>query len=153
MTSTPSTSRGVAEGLRWTGEKALKTYPVQAQLESVVLKGRSIPHVAAIVEAMFMAEVKNLLLTAGHDLETIQAPVTLDVADGADERHPNERYTLLNGQEKVLKPGDMMMVDRQGVISSVIYGPDRRTQITLATRHAFFAVYAPAGIGADSLIR
>jgi DNA/RNA-binding domain of Phe-tRNA-synthetase-like protein len=122
-----------------------KTYPVQAQLESVALKGRSIPHVAALVEAMFMAEVKNLLLTAGHDLETIQAPVRLDVADGS------ERYTLLNGQEKVLKPGDMMMADGQGVISSVIYGPDRRTQITLATRHVFFAVYAPAGIGEQAV--
>jgi len=41
-----------------------KTYHVQHQLESVALKGRDIPRTAALVEAMFMAELENLLLTA-----------------------------------------------------------------------------------------
>lgn len=122
-----------------------KTYPIQLQLESIALKGKSIPRVAALVEAMFMAELKNLLLTAGHDLEAIQKPVRLDVSKGS------ERYTLLDGQEKALKPGDMMMTDAQGVISSVIYGPDRRTRITPDTRQVFFAVYAPPGIGEQAV--
>ncbi len=122
-----------------------KTYPIQLQLESIALKGKSIPRVVALVEAMFMAELKNLLLTAGHDLEAIQKPVRLDVSNGS------ERYTLLDGQEKVLKPGDMMMTDAQGVISSVIYGPDRRTRITPDTRQVFFAVYAPPGIGEQAV--
>jgi len=122
-----------------------KTYHVQFQLESVVLKGKGIPRVSALVEAMFMAELKNLLLTAGHDLEAIQTPVRLDVSKGS------ERYILLNGREQVLKPGDMMMADTQGVISSVLYGPDRRTRITSATRQVFFAVYAPSGIGEQAV--
>ncbi len=117
-----------------------KTYHVLHQIESIALKGKSIPHVAVLVEAMFMAELKNLLLTAGHDLEAVQIPVRLDVSDGS------ERYTRLNGQEQVLKPGDMMIADAQGVISSVIYGPDRRTQITPDTRQVLFTVYAPSGI-------
>ena len=117
-----------------------KTYHVQLQLESVALKGKSIPRVAALVEAMFVAELKNLLLTAGHDLEATQMPVRLDVSDGS------ERYTRVNGQEQVLKPGDMMIADAQGVISSVIYGPDQRTRITSDTRQVLFTVYAPAGI-------
>lgn len=118
-----------------------KTYHVLLQLESVALKGKSIPRVAALVEAMFMAELRNLLLTAGHDLGTIQQPLRLDVSDGS------ERYVRLNGQEQVLKPGDMMIADNQGVISSVLYGPDRRTRITSDTRQVLFTVYAPAGIG------
>jgi DNA/RNA-binding domain of Phe-tRNA-synthetase-like protein len=122
-----------------------KTYHVQLQLESVALKGRPIPRVATLVEAMFMAELKNLLLTAGHDLETIQMPVRLDVSNGS------ERYILLNGQEQVLKLGDMMMADTQGVISSVLYGPDRRTRITPDTRQVFFVVYAPPGIGEQAV--
>jgi DNA/RNA-binding domain of Phe-tRNA-synthetase-like protein len=122
-----------------------KTYHVQLQVESVALKGRSLPRVAALVEAMFMAELKNLLLTAGHDLATIQMPVRLDVSNGT------ERYILLNGQEQVLKPGDMMMADAQGVISSVLYGPDRRTRITSDTRQVLFAVYAPPGIGEQAV--
>ena len=36
-----------------------KTYHVQLQLESVALKGKPIPRVAALVEAMFMAEVNS----------------------------------------------------------------------------------------------
>lgn len=117
-----------------------KTYHALLQLESVALKGKSIPRVSALVEAMFVAELKNLLLTAGHDLEAIQMPVRLDVSDGS------ERYTRINGQEQVLKPGDMMIADAEGVISSVLYGPDRRTRITSNTQQVFFAVYAPAGI-------
>ena len=51
-----------------------KTYHVQLQLESIAFKGKPIPSVAALVEAMFMAEVKNMLLTAGHDLDALQLP-------------------------------------------------------------------------------
>ena len=122
-----------------------KTYHVQLQLESVALKGKPIPRVAALVEAMFMAELKNLLLTAGHDLDALQLPVRLDVSSGS------ERYVMLNGRELILKPGDMMMADTQGVISSVLYGPDQRTRITLDTRNVFFAVYAPPGIGEQAV--
>jgi DNA/RNA-binding domain of Phe-tRNA-synthetase-like protein len=117
-----------------------KSYHVQLQLESVVLKGKSIPSVAALVECMFMAELKNMLLTAGHDLGLLHMPVTADVADGS------ESYTRINGQEQVLKAGDMMISDAQGVLSSVIYGPDRRTQINAETEQVLFTVYAPQGI-------
>jgi DNA/RNA-binding domain of Phe-tRNA-synthetase-like protein len=117
-----------------------KTYHVQLQLESVVLKGKPVPRVAALVETMFMAELDNLLLTAGHDLAVVKPPVAIHVAAGG------ERYIRLNGQEQELKPGDMYIADSQGILSSVIYGPDRRTQITDRTHKALFTVYAPAGI-------
>jgi DNA/RNA-binding domain of Phe-tRNA-synthetase-like protein len=124
-----------------------KTYHVQLQLESVALKGKSIPRVAALVEAMFVAELKNLLLTAGHDLDVVQSPVTLDVADGS------QLFTMLNGREQLLKAGDMMISDGQGIISSVLYGPDQRTRIVPATRRVLFTVYAPAGIEEPALRR
>jgi DNA/RNA-binding domain of Phe-tRNA-synthetase-like protein len=117
-----------------------KTYHIQLQLESIALKGKSIPSVAALVEAMFMAEMRDLLLTAGHDLDTLHLPLTLDVATGT------ERYTLLRGEEQILKPGDMMISDQIGIISSILYGPDQRTQITPDTRNVVFTVYAPQGI-------
>ena len=122
-----------------------KTYHVQHQLESVVFKGKPIPRVAALVEAMFVAELKNLLLTAGHDLDAVQMPVKLDVAEGS------ERYIRLNGQEQELKPGDMLIADAQGVISCVLYGPDRRTRIAPDTRQVLFTVYAPPGIGEQAV--
>src|SRR3972149_5843430 len=42
-----------------------KTYHLQLQLESGAWKGRPLPGAAALVEAMFMAELRSLLLTAG----------------------------------------------------------------------------------------
>jgi len=123
-----------------------KSYHVQLQLESIVLKGKSIPSVAALVETMFMAEMKNMLLTAGHDLSLVRMPVTAGVADGS------ERYTRLNGQEQILKAGDMMITDAQGILSSVIYGPDRRTQINSDTDQVLFTVYAPPGIKEQAIV-
>jgi DNA/RNA-binding domain of Phe-tRNA-synthetase-like protein len=91
--------------------------------------------------------VKNMLLTAGHDLDAVQLPITLDVSKG------DERYMLLRGQEQVLKAGDMMMVDRAGVISSILYGPDQRTQIRASTHKVVFTVYAPPGVDHQAVLR
>jgi DNA/RNA-binding domain of Phe-tRNA-synthetase-like protein len=124
-----------------------KTYHVLLQLESVTLKNKTIPGVAALVEAMFMAELESQLLTAGHDLDTLQLPVSIEVANG------DERYILRSGQEQVLKPNDMYIKDRKGIISDIIYGPDQRTQIKQETRRVLFTVYAPAGISQNSLLK
>ena len=122
-----------------------KTYHIQLQLESIVLKGKSIPSVGALVEAMFMAEMKDMLLTAGHDLDVLHLPLSLDVATGA------EQYTLLRGGQQVLKTGDMMISDQVGVISSIVHGPDQRTQITADTRNIIFTVCAPPGINEQAV--
>ena len=68
-----------------------KSYHVQLQLESTAWKGKSIPSVSALVESIFMAEVKNMLITAGHDLDVLELPLTLDVSRGT------ETYTLMRG--------------------------------------------------------
>lgn len=123
-----------------------KSYHVQLQLESIAWKGKSIPTVSALVECMFMAEIKNMLLTAGHDLDTLRLPLTLDVSRGT------ETYTLMRGEEQTLKADDMFIRDQEGVVSSIIYGPDQRTQITPATRHVAFTVYAPTGIDQQAVL-
>ena len=84
-----------------------------------------------------------MLLTAGHDLDTLQLPLTLDVTTGT------ESYTLLRGENQTVKAGDMIISDSVGIISNIIYGPDQRTQITAETRNVVFTVYAPAGIAVD----
>lgn len=124
-----------------------KTYHVQLQLESVALKGRSLPRADALLEAMFGAEINNLLLTAGHDLAAVKGAVRLGAASG------EEHYVTLSGEEKTLKAGDMFMADDEGVISSVLYGPDSRTRLLPSTRDALFTVYAPAGITAEAVRR
>ncbi len=117
-----------------------KTYHVQHQLESVVFKNRAIPNVAALVEAMFMAELKNLMLTAGHDWNAIEEPIRIDVATGI------ESYIRMNGEEQTVKAGDMMIADETDIVSCIVYGPDRRTRIRPETERVVFTVYAPPGI-------
>ena len=117
-----------------------KTYHVKQQLESVIFKGKCIPSVTPLVEAMFMAELKNGLLTAGHDLAQVQGTLTLDAANG------EETYVLINGKEQTLKVQDMFLRDDVGVLSSILYGPDQRTRIRPETKNVVFTVYAPTGI-------
>ena len=117
-----------------------KTYHVQLQLESILFKGKSIPSVAALVEAMFMAEMGDLLLTAGHDLDNLHLPLTLDVAKGT------ESYTLLPGDPQTPKAGDMIISYTESSAPRIVHGPDQRTQITPQTRNAVFTAYAPPGI-------
>lgn len=117
-----------------------KNYVVLAQLESVIFKGRSIPNTNALVQAMFMAELDNMLLTAGHDLGAVEQPVSIGLGK------ENMNYTLMNGNEQSLKTNDMLMRDQKGIISSVIYGPDKRTRISSSTQDAMYVTYTPEGV-------
>jgi DNA/RNA-binding domain of Phe-tRNA-synthetase-like protein len=123
-----------------------KLYHLLAQVESVARKGRALPSVAALVEAMFMAEIRNMLLTAGHDLDRLVAPLTLGVASG------DERYLGIQDKPQTCIRDDMSIADGQGVISSVLRGPDHRTRIVPETTRALFTVYAPAGITEEALL-
>jgi DNA/RNA-binding domain of Phe-tRNA-synthetase-like protein len=95
---------------------------------------------------MFMAELDTLHLTAGHDLGIVRPPVGIYVAGGS------ERFVRINGQEQQLKARDMYVADSEGVLSTIIYGPDQRTRITGATRRALFTTYAPPGVSAASVL-
>jgi DNA/RNA-binding domain of Phe-tRNA-synthetase-like protein len=122
-----------------------KTYHLLLQLESVALKKKSIPRVAALVEAMFMAELSTLILTAGHDREALRGQVHVDVATGA------ETYVTPNGQIQTLKPGDMFLRDEEGILSCILYGPAQRARIAGETTHVLFTAYAPPGLEAEKM--
>ena len=122
-----------------------KTYHVALQVESVAVKGKGIPAVAPLVQAMFMAEMKNLLLTAGHDRRALQGPVRLETAEG------REAYQGMGNRPLTLKAGDMFIADDLGIISSVIYGPDERSKITRATTEALYCVYAVPGVEPEAV--
>jgi len=118
-----------------------QTYHVLRQLESVAFKGRELTSPGGtLVSAMFAAELSSLLLTAGHDVEALTPPLVVDRSKAGD------RFVGINGQERELKPGDMLMRDGQGIISAVLNGPDQRTRLSETTRRALFVTYAPAGI-------
>ena len=122
-----------------------KSYHVQLQLESVVIKGKPIFSPSALVTCMFMVELKTGLLTAAHDFDVLELPLTAEIAEG------EETYQKLNGTEQQLKTGDLYIRDQQGILSSVIYGPDQRTQILPDTINSIFTTYGPPGISASQI--
>lgn len=122
-----------------------KTYHVQLQLESIVHKGKSLPSVSPLVDANFAAELETLVLTAGHDADLLEPPVTIDATQEGDE------FIQMNGSLQPLKPGDMMMSDGQGIICTIIYGQDKRTPISPKTRRALYVAYAPVGGGSTAV--
>ncbi|MGE4485384.1 MAG: phenylalanine--tRNA ligase beta subunit-related protein [Oscillospiraceae bacterium] len=122
------------------------TYHVLPQLESVI-KGKAIPDVLPPVEAMFMAELKNMLLTAGHDLDKIKAPLRFMRSTG------NEAFISLGSKTVATIPGDIMISDQESVISSILRGPDLRTAITEHTSRVLYTVYAPAGVNEQAVQR
>lgn len=122
-----------------------KQYHVLLQLESIAIKGKPFASTGALVQVMFVAEVGNLLLTAGHDIDTLKGELTLDVADGTEE------YLSYRGDPQFCKKGDMIISDSEAVTSSIVLGPDQRTRINSGTKNVLYAAYAPAGIGSDAM--
>jgi len=120
-----------------------KTYHVQLQLESIVLKGKRLPDVSPAIDANFMAEVETLILTAGHDVQKLSGFVVMDVS------REGEQMTPMNGIPKVIRLGDMIMRDADGICYSIIYGQDARSPISSETSRALYVAYAPAGIPTD----
>ena len=116
------------------------TYHVLLQLESVALKGKSLPNVSPLVDVNFAAELETLILTAGHDVARLEAPVLIDVAREDDE------ITQMNGNQKHVPVGDMLMRDAQGVACTILRGQDNRSSISKATTHVLYVSYVPNGV-------
>jgi DNA/RNA-binding domain of Phe-tRNA-synthetase-like protein len=116
------------------------TYHVLLQLESVALKGKSLPYVSPLVDANFAAELDTLILTAGHDVAQLEAPVVIDSAREGDE------ITQMGGERKGVPAGDMLMRDAQGVACTILRGQDNRSPISKATTHVLYVSYVPEGV-------
>lgn len=117
-------------------------YPVLHQVETVALKGKPLSSSSPLVTAMFMAELKNGLLTAVHDIERERPPLFLDVSKGV------ESFRVLGGKERTLPQDDMYVSDGEGVLSSIICGPDERTAVNPGTTRILFTVYGVPSIPA-----
>ncbi|NOH00906.1 MAG: hypothetical protein HND47_02470 [Chloroflexi bacterium] len=126
-------------------KKFSKTYHVLLQLESIVLKNKSLPNVSPLVDANFTAEVETFALTAGHDVSKLRGPIVMDAARAGDQ------FTQMGGAVKSALPGDMVMRDAQGLCCSIIHGQDDRSPIAPETTHALYVVYAPAGVPLEAV--
>ena len=116
------------------------TYHVLLQLESVVLKGKSLPNISPLVDANFAAELDTLILTAGHDVSKLKEPVLIDVAREGDE------ITQMGGKQRSVPIGDMLMKDAGDVACTILRGQDNRSPISKTTTHVVYVSYAPDGV-------
>jgi DNA/RNA-binding domain of Phe-tRNA-synthetase-like protein len=122
-----------------------KTYHVQLQLESIVLKGKSLPSVSPAVDSYFTAEVQTLVLTAGHDVVKLQEPITIDVSREGDVM----RQT--SGEPRAIRAGDMVMKQHGDICCSIIYGQEPDSLISAGTQHVLYVAYAPVGVPTASI--
>ena len=122
-----------------------KTYHVQLQVESIVLKAKNLPDVSPLVDANFTAEVDTFVLTAGHDVARLEEPVLIDVSRLGDG------ITPMKSETKLIQVGDMVMRDGHGVCCSILYGQDNRSPITAETRHVLYVAYAPPGVPEEAV--
>ena len=122
-----------------------KTYHVQLQIESILLKGKQLPNVSPLVDANFVAEVHTMVLTAGHDVDKLEGALSIDVSRDGD------RFTQMSGTAKELLAGDMIMRDTKGICCSILYGQDNRSPISGQTSHVLYVSYAPAGVPAGTV--
>ena len=120
-----------------------KTYHVQLQVESIAKKGRKLPNVSPLVDANFIAEMETFILTAGHDVAKLEKPIMIDVSKEGDH------ITQMNGEDKPIRVGDMVMRDADGVSCTILYGQDNRSFITPDTAHVLYVAYAPDGVSPE----
>jgi hypothetical protein len=122
-----------------------KTYHLLLQLESVAFRARPLAARESLVAAMFAGEIDCLLLTAGHDLDALRPSLVADVT------RPGDRYVGMGGREIEVKPGDMSIRDSEGILSTVLYGPDERTRLLSTSTSVLFTTYAPVGVSDSDL--
>jgi DNA/RNA-binding domain of Phe-tRNA-synthetase-like protein len=122
-----------------------KTYHVQLQIESIVLRQKSLPAVSPLVDSNFLAEMETFVLTAGHDAARLHEPILIDVS------REGELITQMRGGSKAIRAGDMVMRDADGISCSIIYGQDNRSPISTATTHVLYVSYGPPDVSTEAM--
>jgi len=123
-----------------------KTYHVLLQAESIALKNKRLPDVCPLVDAVFISEMETFVLTAGHDVSQLQPPILIDVS------HEDEQMIQMDGTVKVIRAGDMVMRNAEGISCSILYGQCKRSPITAQTSHVLYVMYAPSGVPQETVI-
>lgn len=121
-----------------------KSYPIEFQKISII-EGKNLPRVSVLVDSMFHAELKNRLLTSGHDLDFIEGDLFFELTSG------DENYLKINNKNQLLKKGDILLRDNKGILANILYGPAKRSSITMDTKNALYFAWCPNGIDADTV--
>jgi DNA/RNA-binding domain of Phe-tRNA-synthetase-like protein len=122
-----------------------KTYHVLLQAESIAFKDKNLPDVCPLVDAAYISEMETFVLTAGHDVDRLQPPTLIDVS------HEDEQMIQMDGTVKVIRAGDMIMRNAEGISCSILYGQCKHSPITAETAHVLYVAYAPSGVTKETV--
>ena len=125
-------------------------YPSSAEaLLGRVLKGQELPAINRIVDLYNAVSIGHVLPAGGEDLDQLTSDLTLRFATG------DEPFSLISGGEEVIEhpePGEVVWVDSSGVTCRRWnWRQCRRTQLTEATRNAYFVLVSVAPYTVDAL--
>jgi DNA/RNA-binding domain of Phe-tRNA-synthetase-like protein len=121
-----------------------KTYPIEFQVKTIK-GGRNFPQVSTLVDSMFLAELRNRVLTSGHDQDKIKSTLWFDLSD------ESEIYLKLNGKEQELPKSDIVLRDNEDILASILYGPARKTSISTETTNPLYFAWCPYKLGESTV--
>ncbi len=111
--------------------------PLGGQIEMVRSKG--LPSGNLLVQALLLSEVSTGLLMGAQDAGAIRGDVVCDRAK------PGETFRGMR-REVQCRPNEIILRDDEGIIASLLQGPDHRTRLTLETKDVVFFVFSAPGI-------
>jgi DNA/RNA-binding domain of Phe-tRNA-synthetase-like protein len=122
-----------------------KRYPCSAEaLAARVLKGGSLPRINALVDLYNAISVRHLIPVGGEDLDRLEGPLRLTIADGS------ERFDGM--EDEAPKPGEVVWRDDAGVTCRRWnWRQGTRTRLTDASTRAFFVFDRLPALPADRL--
>lgn len=115
------------------------SYPVLGQLESFLKGDKPLEEDIPLLKVLLLMELESMLLMACHDMDAVKMPLTLE------RGLPDEaiQYVGISKREQKISAQDFYISDDEGVISSILKGPDYRTRVTANTKNALFMIYGP----------
>jgi len=116
--------------------------PLTRQFEQTRKKG--LPAGNAIVGALLLAEMSNGLLMGAQNLDSVKGDIIYDLANDG------ESFRGMRGEIKC-RTGELVLRDSEGIIASLLQGPDFRTRLLNETRNVIFFVFSVPGIDAGEV--
>lgn len=116
--------------------------PLGEQFEAIRRKG-SVGG-SPLVQALVLSEMTTGLLMGAQDAAAIKQFVLCDIA-GA-----NESFRGMRGDIQC-REGEIVLRDDEGIIATLLQGPDHRTRLKKDTKDVAFFVFSAPGIGSHEV--
>lgn len=116
--------------------------PLGGQIEMVRSKG--LPSGNVLVQALLLSETSTGLLMGAQDASSVRGTLVCDRAKAGESFRGMRR-------EVRCRPDEIVLRDEEGIIASLLQGPDHRTRLTPETKDVVFFIFSVPGITAADI--